>query len=156
MDCGETAHIINDESKFTYIDENYRPEEHYIELADGKRKNNVAKKRGTVNVTIKDEDGKYRSANLDEALYVPSFHQNIFSVRAAAENGATVYLGANSGELITAEGVKFPITTIGRLYYLNMCKPSVNHQRSSTLEEWHKILGHVNKSDILKFRRSGR
>ena len=151
VDCGATAHIVNDESKFIYFDENYNPEEHFIELADGRRCNNVAKKRGTVTVEIRDENGELRKANLENALYVPSYPQNIFSVRAAAEKGATVQLGANSGELITSKGLIFPIQTIGRLYYLNMCKSSVTvSKRSSTLEGWHKILGHVNKSDILK------
>ena len=178
VDCGATAHIVNDDSKFIYIDEKYNPEEHFIELADGKRCNNVAKKRGTVIVEIRDENGEMRKASLENALYVPSYPQNIFSVRAAAEKGATVQLGANSGELITSKGLRFPIQTIGRLYYLNMCKSSdivssdrcssisegcksspdiiskdssdKVSKRSSSLEGWHKILGHVNKSDILK------
>ena len=144
VDCGATAHIVNDDSNFTYVDESYRPEEHYIELADGKRTNNVAKKRGTVTVNIRDEAGELRKGCLYNALYVPSYPQNIFSVRAATEKGA------NSGELITADGVKFPIQTIGRLYYLNMCKSSSIGLRSCNLQEWHRILGHLNKTDVLR------
>ena len=71
VDCGATAHIVNDDSKFIFIDENFNPEEHFIELADGRNCNNVAKKRGTATVEIRDEDGKWRKAKLENALYVP-------------------------------------------------------------------------------------
>ena len=140
VDCGATAHIINDDSKFIFIDENFNPEEHYIELADGRKCNNVAKKRGTATVDIRDEDGKWRKAKLENALYVPSYPQNIFSVRAAAEKGATVQLGQNSSELITSSGLKFPIQNIGRLYYLDICKSLVSvTKRSASLEGWHRM-----------------
>ncbi len=42
VDCGATAHIITDESKFSSFDQSFRPESHYTELADGTRSNNVA------------------------------------------------------------------------------------------------------------------
>ena len=35
VDCGATAHILNDESKFIEFEKDFDPEEHYIELADG-------------------------------------------------------------------------------------------------------------------------
>ena len=91
-----------------------------------------------------------------DVLYAPSYPQNIFSVRAAAEKGASVMLNANDGVLIHNDGVRFPIHTFGRLYYLNLCKDAVHSCqpsppiRSSTLKEWHKILGHTNKADVLK------
>ena len=45
VDCGATAHVTDD-SCFWSIDESFKPGEHFIELADGKRANNVALKRG--------------------------------------------------------------------------------------------------------------
>ena len=39
---GATAHIINNESKFNRVNDNFTPYKHYIELADGTRSNNVA------------------------------------------------------------------------------------------------------------------
>ena len=149
VDCGATTHIINDDSQFVYIDENYNPHEHYIELADGTRKNNVAKKRGTVIVNIQDESGKVREACLENALYVPSYPQNIFSVQAATQNGAKVNFNSDSAELLSSDGVRFPIQKYGRLYYL--CKTrSSEAKRSCDLEGWHRILGHCNKADVLK------
>ena len=35
VDCGATAHIINDESRFSKFGDKFAPEKHYIELADG-------------------------------------------------------------------------------------------------------------------------
>ena len=40
---------------------------------------------------------------------------------------------------------------MGNLYYLNMCKKG--SVRKSTLKEWHRILGHVNKNDVLKLEK---
>ena len=64
---------------------NFAPEKHYIELADGTRSNSVALKRGDVEVTIMDTTGKCVNATLKNALYIPTYPQNIFSVQAATE-----------------------------------------------------------------------
>ena len=77
--CGATTHIINDESKFNRVDDNFTPDKHYIELADGTRSNNVALKRGDVEITIMDTTGKLVNASLKNALYIPTYPQNIFS-----------------------------------------------------------------------------
>ena len=153
VDCGATTHIVNDESHFISIDENYKPENHYIELADGSRTNNIAKKRGTVAVNIVDENGMTGKAKLNNVLYVPSYPQNIFSVQAATQTGSTLHFNANYAELITKDGVKFPIQKEGRLYYLYNCKSSTNNTdvaRSCDLEAWqHTIFGHCNKSVVV-------
>ena len=44
VDCGATTHIINDDSLFVYTDKSNIPEEHFIELADRSRTNNIVKK----------------------------------------------------------------------------------------------------------------
>ena len=41
---------------------------HYIELPNGTRSNNVALKRGDVNITMKDSNGKLIEATLKDAL----------------------------------------------------------------------------------------
>ena len=55
VDCVATKHI-NDESKFVFF-ENFNPNDHYIELADGSRTNNVAMKKGTAKLYLQDTDG---------------------------------------------------------------------------------------------------
>ena len=57
VDCGATTHIVHDISKFTRFDEQFNPEYHYIEPADGSRSNNVALKRGDANVELCDGHG---------------------------------------------------------------------------------------------------
>ena len=87
VNCGVTTHIIDDESKFSKFDDKFTPEKHYIELADGTRFNNVALKRGDVEITIMDTTAKRVNATLKIALYNPTYPQNIFSVQAATERG---------------------------------------------------------------------
>ena len=87
MDCGATTHIVHDISKFISFDKQFNPEHHYIELADGSRSNNVTLKRGDANVELCNVDGNVQKALLRNALYVPSYKQNIFSVRAATSRG---------------------------------------------------------------------
>ncbi|KAJ8046483.1 hypothetical protein HOLleu_05166 [Holothuria leucospilota] len=47
VDCGGTTHTVNDQSKFIRFDDDFKPADHYIELADGKRTNNIAMRKGT-------------------------------------------------------------------------------------------------------------
>ena len=70
-------HIINEESKFNKFNDNSTPDKHYIELADGTRSNNVALKRGDVEINIMDTTGKLVNASLKDALYIPIYPQNI-------------------------------------------------------------------------------
>jgi len=153
VDCGATAHIITDESKFINFDESFRPEKHFIELANGTKCNNVAHKRGDVNVSILDENGRHVSTLLKNALYIPSFPQDIFSVQAAIERGASITFQPDAAELVHKNGRKFNIVKHGRLYYLKTCdnkltSDSVNY--ACNLKGWHKILGHCNYDDVKK------
>ena len=118
VDCGETAHIITDVSKFTKFDDTFKPHKHFIELANGTRANNVALKRD-VNITIVDSTGTPFKATLQNALFIPSYPQDIFSVQAATERGASVTLQPHSAELTYKDGTKLVIEKQGRLYYLN-------------------------------------
>lgn len=164
VDCGATSHICNDITKFTAFDKNFDPNKHFIELANGDKANNLAMKRGQVNIALVDDQGMTHSGYLKNVLYVPSFPQNIFSVQAAAENGASVHFNPDSAELVDKGGAKFNIHKHGRLYYLHTCKAEsdtkidphdvvdgVNY--TSDLQDWHKILGHCNFEDVKKLER---
>ena len=82
VDCGATTHIVNDASRFISFDENFDPKCHVIELADGSKVNNIVYNRGSASVSLIDSNGNKRDGVLENALYVPSFKQNIFSVQA--------------------------------------------------------------------------
>jgi hypothetical protein len=142
VDCGATTHIVCDESRFIRFDGNFDPSSHFIELADRRRTNNIALKSGDACVKLVDSAGKVCSATLKDALYIPSFAQDIFSVQAATENGATVELA-----VLHADGTKFNIDKRGKLYFLNKV---VEKRASNTLRDWHEILGHCNTNDVLK------
>ena len=77
VDCGATAHIITDESTFSSFDQSFKPETRYIELADGTRSNNVALKRGDLELPIMDSTGRSVTVSLKNALYISS--EYIFS-----------------------------------------------------------------------------
>lgn len=47
--------------------------------------NNVALKRGDVEITIMDTTGKRVNVILKNALYIPTYPQNIFSVPASCD-----------------------------------------------------------------------
>ena len=146
VDCGATTHIVNKDDNFIYIDPSFNPEEHFVESADGSRSNNVAKKRGTVSIVLRSADGSTAKAALENALYIPSYPQCIFSVQAATRKGAKVEFERDSAVLITQDGNTFPIQQHGRLYYL--CKTFTTEGRNETLEMWHKLLGHCNVEDV--------
>lgn len=154
VDSGATVHIVNDKSKFVCFHKNFDSHSHIIELADGTRLNNIAEGRGDAKVTFTDHRGTKRNITLYDALYVPAFSQNIFSVQAAAENGATITFSEDSASL-SSKGNSFPLTKKGKLYYISECKHTDNSedkpkQVSHTLQEWHEIMGHCNCDDLMK------
>ena len=91
VDTGATSHIISDKAKFTDCDEKFYPNNHVIELADGK-KLNVVLGKGNAQVKLYDVNVNLRDVALNNGLYIPSYGQNIFSVPSAIENGATISL----------------------------------------------------------------
>jgi hypothetical protein len=83
---------------------------------------------------------------LSNALYIPSYQQNIFSVPAAIERGAAVSLDRQVREYRDPKGIVFGIEQVGKLHYLNSISSSQNN--ASSLR--HKILGHCNYNDVRK------
>ena len=147
VDSGATTHVLNDKSKFISFEKNFKPEEHVIQLADGTRTSSIVKGQGEAKVTITDENGCKRNVVFNKALYIPSFKQNIFSVKIATDHGAIIQFSKDSAKLIS-NNTSFNIQKEGKLYFLNS---SVHKSKAShTLFEWHIILGHCNKNDILK------
>ena len=71
VDCGATTHIVNKDENLTYVNPSFKPEEHFMELADGTRANNVAKKRGTVAISMRTANGNIVQATLENALFIP-------------------------------------------------------------------------------------
>ncbi|XP_048575805.1 uncharacterized protein LOC125557333 [Nematostella vectensis] len=117
VDTGATSHIVTTDT-ITRIDGTFKPSEHCMELADGTRTRNIAVKRGDAMVTLKDVNGRHVNAVLKGALYIPSYPQDIFSVKAATANGAEVKFQTGQNELIHKDGTAFKIEEHNKLYYL--------------------------------------
>ena len=111
-------HTVIDDSGFIAFDDTFEPENHFIELADG-RQSNVALKRGSVKITLRDTAGKTYYFILNNCLYIPSYPENIFSIKAATLKGSSINFHPNYAELVTENGTAFEIKNEGKLYYLN-------------------------------------
>ena len=81
VDCGATTPIINDKSKFINFDKDFDADNHYIELADGSRTNNVASGRGDASVKLFDINGNACNVMFKNVLYVPSLSKIYFPCR---------------------------------------------------------------------------
>ena len=132
MDTGATSHITTDRSKFVSFDNDFDTNTHTIELADGS-KTNVVVGKGDAKVKLFDVRGNLHEVMLSNALYVPTYQQNIFSVSAEVDNGGKVNLAPQVSMYTTEEGSKFEIKRKGRLYYLNSISSSTNN--TSTIQE---------------------
>src|SRR6218665_3695169 len=148
VDCGATTHIVTDKSKFVRFEQNFKSSGHCIEPADGSRSTGLVQGRGTAKVLVQSLDGRSREVNLENALYIPSYQQDIFSVQAATEKGATVNFSPHSAELVAPNGTIFYIRKSKKLYYFNYVFDRGSNKHS--LYEWHMTLGHCNVKDLLK------
>ena len=95
---------------------------------------------------LSNSSGKLRKVTVKDALYVPTYEQNIFSVQSATQKGATVTFTPKCPKMKAPDGTVFDIEKQGN--YLNNVKGK--NSVSCTAVEWHKILGHCNMKDILK------
>ena len=147
VDSGASAHILYDPKLFKSM----KPvDAHCIELADGTRCTNVLKGKGEAEIQIHDTNGNTQKLTLNNALFIPSYNQNIFSVQAAADKGAKFTFSAESSHMSAPNGTKFKILKDGKLYYLNKAKHEPMNKEKRSIQEWHRTLGHCNMKDITK------
>ena len=152
VDCGATSHIVNNENLFVSFDKDFNPENHYIELADGRRSNQFAKARGDAKFTIKDAQGLDHDITLKNALYVPDFPIHLFSVRVATDAGAT-FTFSKENTVLSHKQVDFKIIRSGNLYFLPTQSTCSQTYVTRSLNEWHHVLGHMNFDDILQLQK---
>ena len=148
VDCGATTHIINDKKKFVQFDKKFDGSQNFIELADGSRSNGLVQGRGDASVSLFDSHGNEKNIVLKNALYVPSYNQDIFSVHAATERGCSVNFDPDGAKLEAPDETIFDITKSGKLYFLNNIRPE--SVKTYSLTQWHKILGHCNNDDVIR------
>ena len=115
LDSGATSHVIVDREKFVDFDDKFNASSHFIEVADWS-KANMCLGRGKARVELYDINGKLRDVVLNNALYIPSYKQNIFSVSAAKAKGASVSLKKEGKYFKATDAAMFGIEQKGRLY----------------------------------------
>lgn len=109
VDTVASSHIINDRSRFKNFDITFKPERHSMELADGKRTFGLAQGRGDAQVCLTDTKGRRCAVTLKNALYIPSFPQDLFSVKSATANGVQVLFNEGKDVLVMSDGTRFDI-----------------------------------------------
>ena len=157
VDTGATLHIVTDIGKFKKFDNTFQSEKHFIELADGTRANDVALRRGDAEVNLVKREGKRVKATLKNALFILTYPQDIFSVKAATTNGASVKFKQGEDELIHESGTRFDIKEHNRLYYLDTVSDESEEGCDSCngcfdIQTWHEILGHCNYDDVSRLQ----
>lgn len=154
VDTGAISHIITDLAKFKSFDDRFQVETHCVELADGTRCKGVAERREEAEVGLVDSRGRHLSATLKQALYIPSYPQDIFSVRAATSSGATVIFKEGEDVLLYKDGTRFLIHEHNRLFYLPTVPVNNDFDDQCMschdIQTWHEILGHCNFNDVQK------
>ncbi len=161
VDSGATVHIVNNKNNFVKFDKSFNSQQHILELADGSRPTNLVQGKGEISIRLKDTDGVSHNVTLKDVLYVPSFNQNIFSVKAATDKGAIVQFSKDSGFLSSGNSVsnRFQIHKQGNLYFLNFINNKVNDTdninsvHTRTLQQWHETMGHCNIRDIIELEK---
>ena len=155
VDGGATSHLVNDIRMFKNFDDSFKPESHSVELADGTKCSGIAQGRGTAVIILRDNTGRQHTSQLREALYMPSYPHNIFSVARATNGGATITFKKGDSCMVTKDGCRFDIYESGNLFYLpivennvDQCKQCVSHD----VKTWHEILGHCNYDDVQKLQ----
>ena len=133
VDTRATSHIVTKDILIR-TDDGFNPAKHYMELADGTRCNNVALKRGDAEVILKDVNGKPVKALLKGALLIPSYPQDIFSVKAAICNGAEIKFSQEQSELVYKDGTKLIIEEHERLYCLDTIEQSSDANNRSNVK----------------------
>ena len=150
VDSGASAHICTDPNRFINIDPTFQPHMHSVELADGTKMSNLAEHRGDIQVSMKDNSGNFVNSTLKNALYIPSFPVDIFSVPSATEKGHSVIFKKNDSKIITGSGTTFDVKQKGKLFFVDRIKSVKSVKKDNSLSTWHRIMGHCNKDDVIK------
>ena len=95
VDTGAPSHIIKDIERVKDFNDSFQPDNHFIELADGTKTNGIALTRGDAEICLVNANRNMESITLKGALFIPSYPQDIFSVKSATGNGVAITFKKN-------------------------------------------------------------
>ena len=98
IDSGASVQIITNRENFIQFNEDFKPDKHVIEHADGAKVDGLAKGQGDAVITLHDRTGKPHDIVLVNALFIPSFNQDIISVPAMTQDGASFSFSCDSDD----------------------------------------------------------
>lgn len=151
VNCRVTCHGVNNVDAFTSFDLKFDAKQHYIQLADGCRSNELATVRGIAEFRILDANNAPQKVWLTNALLAPELPVKLFPVCAATDSGAKMTF-AKYTACLTTQNTAFNICRQGQLYFLPTCETDSTLTVQS-LNQWHETLGHVNYDDILQLQK---
>ncbi|XP_071321105.1 uncharacterized protein [Trachinotus anak] len=123
-DCGATSHIVTGLAELKRFDERFQAKTRCVELCVG-----VAERRGDAGACLIDSRGRHLNVTRRQALYIPSFSQDIFSVTAATASGAAAIFKEGKNR----DGTRFHVHLQDRLFYLHTsCMKPLNMLQSDS------------------------
>ena len=78
-------------------------------------------KRDDACINLRNSEGQMCRCILKNALYIPTFKQNIFSVKAVTKNGAHISFECDNYQLIYPNGAVFNITEKTSVLFEKYC-----------------------------------
>ena len=120
VDSGATHHIITDVRKFITLDSSQDTLQQKIILANGYSETGSIKGVGVANITVHDESGNPQRIILTDALYVPTYSQNILSVMSLVNNGMALQMKRDEVILRDERGTSYIAQCDSGLAYLKV------------------------------------
>lgn len=155
LDSGATSHFSKDIQNFSTIINSNKSR---LNLANNSTTEIVA--TGTVSLSV-DIFGEKKELPVNDVMYVPDLRTNLLSVGKITDKGCEVIFNKNNAFIVDSEGeIKLAAERIGDLYYVRERNRNKNfvHMSVTSSENfllWHRRLGHLNVTDMIKAKRNG-
>ena len=119
VDSGASNHIVKDIGLMLSLDMDISDATHSVKLADGTVCSGKICGRGKAVFKMKDQSGMKHKVYLNNVLFMPTFSNNFFSVKASTRLGASFNFNQNSATINIADTC-FPLDATGDLYQLHV------------------------------------
>lgn len=158
VDSGATAHMTNDKSLFSLLDESFRS---YVTVASGEKLECIG--RGNIIMYILTKGGM-RKIEMEDVLYVPRIDSNLVSVSVLIQKGFKMIYTSEGCFIDYGDGVHIHIgNRYDGMFVINAkvdcsMKPmdvGCNRADKCCVHVWHRKLAHRNLHDILAMKNHG-
>lgn len=156
LDSGASAHMSYRRDYFSDLQE-YGPNNVDRTVRLGNKKELVVKGHGNVLIN-RCVNGKWEQSIIEDVLYVPDLHRNLFSEGMATRKGYVI-IKKHSEALIIKKNLVVMTATLkeNNLYEVNIkTKVQINcNLVQSSLRIWHERLGHLNIKEVQNMSKNG-